>query len=210
MRLIAAVALSSILAGSLAAQQYKVEPISTPAPDEVAALRPALAAAGVRVLKPTGDPLCEMWFAAAEPRGGAAEQNTTWSSVPHGALLGVVRVPARWADRRGQSIRPGVYTMRYSFYPMNGDHQGVAPQRDFAILSPAASDSDPAARPGFDALMELSRKASGTPHPLVLSLWKDDSPAAPGIEAQGENDQVLHVRIGATAVSIIVIGKAEG
>jgi len=100
--------------------------------------------------------------------------------------------------------------MRYSFYPMNGDHQGVAPQRDFAILSLAASDSDPAARPGFDALMELSRKASGTPHPLVLSLWKDDSPAAPGIEAQGENDQVLHVRIGATAVSIIVIGKAEG
>ena len=29
--------------------------------------------------------------------------------------------------------------MRYSYYPMNGDHQGVAPQSDFAVLSPAAT-----------------------------------------------------------------------
>ena len=65
------------------------------------------------------------------------------------SLLGVVRYPERFRDRRGQTIKPGVYTMRYSFYPMNGNHQGVALQRDFAILSPAASDTDAAAKPAF-------------------------------------------------------------
>jgi len=58
--------------------------------------------------------------------------------------------------------------------------------------------------------MELSKKASGTPHPLVLSLWKDDAKAEPGVEAVGENDQVLHCKIGNTPVAIILVGKAEG
>ena len=170
----------------------------------------ALVKDGLKILKPDGAVLCEFWLVAAEPSGGAAEQNTSWSSVPHGALLGVVRYPARFSDRRGQTIKPGIYTMRYSFFPMNGDHQGVAPQRDFAILSPAATDTDAAAKPAFDPLMDMSRKASGTPHPLILSIWKDDPPSPAGVEAVGDHDQVLHMKIGATAVSIIVVGKAEG
>ena len=170
----------------------------------------ALVKEGLKILKPDGDVVCEIWLVAAAPAGGAAEQNTLLSSVGHGALLGVVRYPARFSDRRGQTIKPGVYTLRYSFFPMNGDHQGVAPQRDFAILSPAATDTDAAAKPAFDPLMDMSRKASGTPHPLVLSIFKDDPPSPAGVEAVGDHDQVLHTKIGATAVSIIVVGKAEG
>ena len=100
--------------------------------------------------------------------------------------------------------------MRFSFFPQNGDHQGVAPQRDFLVLSQAAEDKDGAANPVFDALMTMSRKASGTPHPLVFSMWKDDADAKPGFEKQGENDWVLHVKIGDVPVAIILVGKAEG
>jgi len=208
MRLVQTIAAAVLFAASGFAQ-YKVESAGAP-PSEAAALSSALAKEGVKVIKPDGSPLCELWFVSAEPQGGSAEQNTTWSSVPHGALLGVVRVPARWSDRRGQTIKPGVYTMRYSYFPMNGDHQGVAPQRDFAILSPAAIDTDPAAKPAYDPLMDMSRKASGTPHPLVLSIWKDDPGTAQGVEAQGEHDQVLHTKIGGVPAAVIVVGKAEG
>jgi len=186
--------------------QYKAESVGAP-PAEAAALN---LANGVQILKPDGGVLCDLWFVKAEPAGGGAEQSVSWAGVPHGALLGVVRYPARARDRRGQQIKPGLYTLRFSFYPMNGDHQGAAPQRDFAILSPLAEDPGAAAAPAFEALMELSKKASGTPHPLVLSLWKDEAKAQPGVEAVGENDQVLHWKIGNTPVAIILVGKAEG
>ncbi len=199
---------AAVLFAAVGFAQYKVESAGVP-PSEASALSSALAKDGVKVVKPDGSPLCEIWFVAADPHGGGSEQNTTMTGVPHGALLGVVRVPARWSDRRGQTIKPGVYTMRYSFFPMNGDHQGVAPQRDFAILSPAAIDTDPAAKTAFDPLMDMSRKASGTPHPLVLSIWKDDAGVAQGVEAQGEHDQVLHSKLGEAPIAVIVVGKAE-
>ena len=92
---------------------------------------------------------------------------------------------------------------------MNGNHQGVAPQRDFLVLVPAALDKTADVIADFDALMELSRKASGTPHPAVLSFWKADADQKPGLEKQGEKDWVLTVKLGDTAVSIILIGKVE-
>ncbi|MGC8758753.1 MAG: hypothetical protein ACP5UT_05105 [Bryobacteraceae bacterium] len=196
-----------LLAGVAAADGYRTEPAGPP-PPEAAALVAALTPEGVKVIRPDGNILAEFWFARQVGPEGTPEQNATWG-IAHGTFLGVVRVPARWSDRRGQLIRPGVYTMRISFFPMNGDHQGVAPQRDFAILSPIDIDKDASARPSFDALMDMSRKASRTPHPLVLSLWKESGPAQPGITAEGESDQVLHTTIGGTPVALIVYGRAD-
>lgn len=201
-------AVAAIAAATLFAQ-YKTEPAGAP-PAEVSALAAALAPQGIKISKPDGSELLTLWLAAKAPTGAPVEQNVTLPGVPHGVLLGVASYPKRASDRRGQQIKPGVYTLRYSYYPMNGDHQGAAPQRDFLLLSPAAIDTDPAAKPAFDPLMDMSRKASGTPHPLVLSIWKDDSGAAAGIEAVGEFDQVVHAKIGDLPVSIIVVGKAEG
>ncbi|MCS7044077.1 MAG: hypothetical protein N2036_15630 [Bryobacteraceae bacterium] len=196
-----------LLAGVAAADTYRTEPAGPP-PPEAAALAPALAPEGVKVLRPDGNILCEFWFAREVGPEGTPEQNATWG-IAHGTFLGVVRVHSRWSDRRGQPIRPGVYTLRISFFPMNGDHQGVAPQRDFAILSPADIDRDAAAKPSFDALMDMSRKASRTPHPLVLSLWKESGPVETGITAEGESDQVLRTTIGGTPVALIVYGRSD-
>src|SRR6266542_3933987 len=47
---------------------------------------------------------------------------------------------------------------------------GVAPQRDFLVLTPAADDKDPNSTPAQEELMTMSKKASGTPHPAVFSM----------------------------------------
>lgn len=196
-----------LLAGVAAAADYRTEPAGPP-PAEAGALAPALAADGIRVVKPDGGALCSFWFAREVGKESQPEQNATWG-IAHGTFLGVVKVESRWSDRRGQPIRPGVYTLRLSFFPMNGDHQGVAPQRDFAILSPVEIDKDAAAKPSFDQLMDMSRKASRTPHPLVLSLWKESGPVETGITAEGESDQVLRTTIAGTPVALIVYGRSD-
>lgn len=137
------------------------------------------------------------------------ESSVTLPTIPPGALLGLLRFAGKGSDRRGQTIAPGVYTLRYGNYPVNGNHQGVAPQRDFLLLVPAALDKSTAAVSNFDALMDLSRKASGAPHPAVLSFWKADADDKPGFEKQGEKDWVLTTNLGDTKVSIILIGKAD-
>jgi hypothetical protein len=187
--------------------QYKVERAGAP-PADAAALAPALVKDGLKVLKPDGSVLLEMWLVTSMPSGGPAEENVSLTGVPHGSLMGVVRFPARHVDRRGQAIKPGAYSMRISFFPMNGDHQGVAPQRDFLLLSPIADDTDPNARPNFEQLVAMSKKSTGTPHPQVLSFWKSDE-AAEGVTPEGDLVQILHTKIGSTPVSIIIVGKHE-
>ena len=122
-------------------------------------------------------------------------------------MLGVIRFPSQGSDRRGQVIKPGVYTLRYSMFPINGDHQGVAPQRDFFVLSRIEDDQDASAKPNFDALMALSRKASGTQHPLVMSIWKADDQNQ-SFSQQGD-DWILQRKMGDTNLAMIVIGKAS-
>jgi hypothetical protein len=99
--------------------------------------------------------------------------------------------------------------MRLSFHPVDGAHQGVATQRDFLILTPL-SDSDAAAVPDFAALMQLAKKASGTNHPLSMSCWKQDQDFSPGLHTAGENDTVLHARVGGVQLAIIIAGRHEG
>lgn len=191
--------------------QYKTEPAGPPPADLAASAAGLLQKDGVKITGPGNKVLCEIWMRSTMPSGTKlSEDNLTIPTLPHGSLLAAIRFPAAHADRRGQGVKPGLYTMRFSFFPQNGDHQGVAPQRDFLILSQGAEDKDGAANPAFDALMAMSRKASGTPHPLVFSMWKDEADAKPGFEKQGEQDWVLHVKIGDVRVAIILVGKAEG
>ena len=122
----------------------------------------------------------------------------------------MIRFPVAGSDRRGQTIKPGLYTLRYSRYPVDGNHQGVAPNRDFLILSPADIDKDPAATPAFDPLMDMSRKASGTPHPACLEMAPPASDAKfPGFAKQGDKDWVMDVKIGTLPLGVILIGKTE-
>jgi hypothetical protein len=201
--------LSPLVFYSLAADgPYKAESAGGP-PSEVApAIAQALQKNGTRISS-NGAAYCEIWFRTEKPSGPkSTEESVTLPLIPQGALLGVIRFDGTGADRRGQNIKAGVYTLRYSIMPVNGDHQGAAPQRDFLLLTPAADDRDLNSTPGFDALVAMSRKASGTPHPAVLSFWKSDTDAA-GFSKQGDTDWVLQTKIGDTAISVIVVGVAS-
>jgi hypothetical protein len=198
--------LTLVSCSAVAVAQYKAEPAGAPPSDLAPAIAKALRTDGTKVTN-NGKPYLEIWFRADKPSGPkSAEDAVTLPNIPQGALLAVIRLDGKGSDRRGQAIKPGVYTLRYSLMPVNGDHQGAAPQRDFVLMVPAADDKDPSATPGFEALVEMSRKASGTGHPAVMSLWKADD-AKTGLTQQGD-DWVIQTKIGDTPIALIVIGTA--
>ena len=198
-------AASTVLFG----QDYKVEPAGAPPSDLPAAFTSLMAPQGYKISGPSGV-FCEIWFRSSLPSGKkSTEDSVSFPTIPHGSLMGAIRFPGQGADRRGQQIKAGTYTLRYSNYPVNGDHLGVAPQRDFLVMVPAADDKDPNATPGFDELMGWSKKASGTPHPAVLSLEPPAGGAGPGLAKEGDHDWALTFKIGDTSLSLIVVGKSE-
>jgi len=198
-----------VAALSVSAQDYKLETISSPPPDLPAAYAGVIASQGYRVVGPKG-PWCEVWFSQSIPTGPKSSDDAIVFPITQGTLLGVLRFPAAGSDRRGQPIKPGVYTLRYSDFPVDGSHQGVAPQRDFALMSPIANDADPSAKPAFDALVAMSTKASGTPHPAVLSMESPSGSNFPAVAKEGDSDQVLNVKVGNLPIGLIVVGKVQG
>ena len=198
------------MTAAIAFPQYKLESAGAPPSDLPAAISGTVQKDGSKVVAGNGTAFCEIWFRTTVPSGPkTTEDGVTVPTIPQGALVGALRFPGRGADRRGQNIKPGVYTLRYALQPVNGDHQGVAPQRDFLLMVPAADDPGPDAKPGFDDLVKLSSKASGTPHPAVLSMSASSNAKFPELKKEGENDWALHAKIGDTAVEVIVIGKVE-
>ncbi len=192
------------------AAQYKMEAGGAPPEALPAAAAAAVDPHGYRVTAPDGKPYCQVWIAKSLASGAKnSEEGVSLPAVPHGAFLGVIEFPAAGADRRGHSIKPGVYGMRYSLYPPDGNHMGAAPQRDFVVLIPAAQDKAPDALPSYDELMALSRQTIGRPHPAVLSLYPSPLESLPGFQKEGERDWVLHVKIGSLPVAIILVGRAE-
>ena len=198
--------LISLFLAASAFGQYKLGPAGAPP-----AAASAVDAAGVQVTAADGKVWCELWFAKVLAEGAkSTEEAVSLPAVAHGAFLGVVRFPAAAQDRRGNPIKAGVYAMRYSFFPNDGNHMGAAPQRDFAILIPVEKDKPAAERLNYEALMTLSRETTGAPHPAVLSLAPSSEASLPALKKEGEHDWTLHVKIGGTSVALIVAGRAEG
>ncbi|HBY64276.1 MAG TPA: hypothetical protein DEH78_31010 [Solibacterales bacterium] len=200
--------LSLLLVPLSAFAQYKAEPAGAPAagiPPEVAAV---LQQDGHRILDAGGKPLIEVWFRGALPKASLTEENATINTVAHGALLGVMKILVNYPDRRGQTIKPGLYTLRYSLFPINGAHQGVEPQRDFLLLLNADTDKDPNSTPDYKAVTDQSMKAVGAAHPGVLSIWKAEAAEPLGFAKEGESDWALRVKIGDLPLAVILFGQS--
>ena len=158
-------------AGPAAAQNYKAEALNEPPPSELAAsVRTALSATGIRVTGPSGA-LCDIWLGKAVPGKPNAPQSlgVVFPQFAQGTLMGAIRFPNSVKDYRKQQIKAGVYTLRYALLPENGNHMGVAPQRDFVLASPAAADQDPSTLT-IEQTLALSRTATGSNHPSVWGL----------------------------------------
>ena len=145
-------------------------------PDLPAAYASVIQADGYRVTGPTG-PWCEIWLRKTIPAGAkpSDRQHRPSHRPRHAARRHAIsRRPAPTGAASRSS--PGVYTLRYSNFPVDGAHQGVAPQRDFALLTPIANDADPSSHPGFREARGQS-KTSGNAHADGLLAR-----TAPGLE----------------------------
>ena len=200
--LVSCVFLSSVLFA-----QYQSAPAGSPPSELAPAVGAELQSKGVKVTGPNGV-WCEVWLRKTAPAGPkSSEDAVTLPTIPVGALIGAIRFPAKGADRRGQQIPGGVYTLRYVLTPVTGDHLGVAPQRDFAAMVPAALDKDPTAKPTLQEVIQMSTKASGTPHPAVLSLASGTG--AEGLTKEGDHDWTWNTKLGDLPIAIILAGKAD-
>lgn len=210
-------ALLACASSKASAQSYKADALNEAPPSELsAAIRNALSATGIRVTGPSG-PVCDLWLGKAVPGKANAPQTlgVVFPQLAQGTLVGALRLPNSTKDYRKQLIKAGVYTLRYALVPENGNHMGVAPQRDFVLASPAAADQD-ASTLTIDQTMALSRKASGSNHPSVWSLAppEDHPKSLPSLFHLDEGDQWL-VEFslpfgGASAVpmALVVVGSA--
>lgn len=177
MRRVAAALL--LLLGSLicAAQTGKVETIGPPTdstiPDSVQSV---LDTTGHRVVLGDGSIVCDIWLRKDVPVQTKKDApDVLYPDFAESTLVGVISFPGPVNDYRGQAIKAGFYTLRYELIPDDGNHLGIAPNRDFLLLIPVSADPDPSATFKFDELVNLSRKASGTRHPVPLSLVQPSS-----------------------------------
>jgi len=154
------------------AQMGNVESVGPPPDSLPNAVIQVLESHGNRLKLADGGVICDIWLRKSLPAQTAKQQSEglLYPELSESTLIGVISFPASTTDFRGQPIAPGTYTLRYELMPDDGNHLGVAPDRDFLLLVSAASDPDPGAHFKFDELVQLSRKATGTNHPGPMSL----------------------------------------
>jgi hypothetical protein len=209
-------ALLACALSNASAQSYKAEALNEAPPKELAApIQAALSQTGIRVTGPSG-PVCDLWLGKAISGNANAPQTlgVVFPQFAQGTLIGALRLPNSTKDYRKQLIKAGVYTLRYALVPENGNHMGVAPQRDFVLASPATADQD-ASTITIDQTMALSRKATGSNHPSVWSLAppEDHPKSLPSVFHLDEGDQWLvefsaPLAGSAVPMALVVVGSA--
>jgi hypothetical protein len=174
---------ASFAASFSAAQEYRVDVIDGgPPADRVAEeIRAELAKTGLKVVRGSSRTVCEFWPCASWPviDGFQATTERLYPFEP-GQLIGVLRLRRRGNDFRDQQISGGVYTLRYALQPIDGNHEGTSPTRDFLVLVNAEDDSVKKAWT-VEALMKASAAAAQSSHPAMLCLQRvdDKRPATP-------------------------------
>ncbi len=202
------------LAG-VAAAQIKLEKAGALGDEKVpSGVRSVLEPEGYRVVRGDGTALAEIWLRKTVPAAAKGNQDALYPELAESVMVGVACFPNGAKDFRGQPIKSGCYTLRYELLPQDGNHMGVAPNPDFLLLLPAASDPDPSAKFGFDKLAQLSAQASGTAHPAVFSMLPAESGALPKAFQNADSFVVfagtLKLDSGrALPFSLVVKGQAE-
>ena len=212
---------ATMLSTSLSAADYKVEVLQEAAPadelsEEVAA---KLSESGLRVLRGETRTVCEIW-PCKEWAVKADFKPTSELLYPFqpGQLIGVLRFTRRGSDFRDQTISRGVYTLRYGLQPVDGNHEGTSPTRDFLLLVNAENDTSVEPK-AIEALLEASAEAAGSAHPAMLCLQQVTAEGdAPAMRHDEERDWwILKFASQAKStnesqalpVEMVVVGHAE-
>jgi hypothetical protein len=207
------------LAGVASAQDYKLETVEALPEGVPAAVAAKMNAKGHRVVGRR--PLCEVWLAKELPvQADFAPTLAVKYPFTPGQLVGVLNVPRRseLSDFRGQTIEPGVFTLRYGQQPMDGNHIGTSETADFLLALPVAADEDPAPIGDKDTLTEKSAAAAGTQHPAIFSLLPvaDAGIKEAGLSHDEANELWVLQLLGAGAkdkkvpLRLVVVGESKG
>jgi hypothetical protein len=203
-----------------AEEKYSVKTATTPVPKELKEpIAKLLSDHSVQVIDDKGKLYCEIWFRKDVPAKASPEQiqnGLTYRELEETTLLGAVRFDQAATDYRKQKIKPGVYTLRLAFQPMDGDHMGTAPYPEFCLVVPADTDPKPDPMPPKE-LHELSSKATGSSHPGVFLLFPNSKPEDQPQLVSMEGKWVLNVKetvasggkTAALGVGLTVVGHAD-
>ena len=126
------------------AQSGKVESIG-PSTDSVVSetVRQSLDTKGYRLSLDDPKPYCEIWLRKSVPSQNRKSDVAAYPQFAPSVMIGVVNFLQDATDYRGHKIPAGLYTLRYELMPDDGNHLGAAPNPDFLVTIPAASDPDP-------------------------------------------------------------------
>lgn len=182
-----------ICGAGISAQGYSVQSANDPPPQALsAAVRDTLSPQALRVTGPSG-PVCEIWLRKSVPGVAPAPQlGVVYPQLQEGTLVAAIQLPSDLKDYRRQVVHAGVYTLRYALSPVNGNHQGVAPQRDFLLAIPAAADQD-LANVTEAQTIELSKKSTSTNHASVWLLAPGDGGATGSVAISHDSDNDLWI-----------------
>ena len=202
----------SAASGVFAQGAYKIATASQLPSDLPAAVSGVLNAHGTSLNDATGAPVSSIWWAKAIAVTPGGSPDAVYPDLAVGTFLGVLNFPKGGSDFRGQKIKPGTYTLRYAHIPQDGNHMGVNPYPDFVLLIPVASDTDTTKVLALPDLITLSKLASGTPHPAVMSLVPTAQSATfPSLLQDDQGRWVLQVEVSAGSkqmpLALIVVGQ---
>ena len=199
----------SVTALLFAAPAGKVEPIGALTDSAAsAALKKALEPIGYRVLLDDGSEWCKIWLAASVPASGKTDvEGALFPQLAESTLIGVISFAKPATDYRGQAVQPGLYTLRYELLPNDGNHLGVADNRDFALLVRAVDDPDPNANFDFKQLVALSRKATGSAHPGPINLVQPASDTVPAVSNDGQEHWMFADKLKMRSGEPLLIGS---
>jgi hypothetical protein len=160
-----------------AASAQKVENLGAFSGEASEKIKAAIGATGYRVFLPNTLAACDLWLAkdvAAAKRADA--KGAAYPEFADSEFLGVITFPKGGGhDFRGQTVRPGTYTMRYQLLPSDGNHLGVAPNPDFVLLTSVFEDTDPSANYDFGKLVEMSSGAAHSSHPAAFEMMPPET-----------------------------------
>jgi len=166
---------STVTPSLLADEPATLSVATSKPPEEVA--EPIRASLDDKVLKLSsgGKPFFEFWFRKALPlTTQPADGMLAPETLTEGAVLGVLRVDENRRDFRDEELPKGIYVIRLGLQPEDGNHQGSAPSRTFALLIPAKQDTKLEPLPRKE-LLKAASATNAAHHPSNLNLQPVDS-----------------------------------
>lgn len=201
------------------AQEYSFEVIdSAPSDGDVSPeFAKLFATKGVRVKRDGSRTVCDLWLRKEFEidKDFEVTEQRLYPFAP-GQLIGLLHFARRGSDFRDQDIASGWYSLRFELQPVDGNHVGTSPTRDFFLMVNLEND-EPEKDWGQEELIDAAAEAAGSSHPAMMCLQHATEGDKITIRHDEANDWwVLHLVASGVAdgksvdvpIDLIVAGKS--